>query len=63
MLSNIDDTFLLGLKTEMNSNSSSTFNSSELLPSYSPIETMSSELTCLTNLPQGKNSISYVLFQ
>ncbi|CAF4234148.1 unnamed protein product, partial [Rotaria sordida] len=52
MLSNIDETFLLNLKNEFNSNSSSTFVSSELLTSYSPIETLTSELDCLPNLSQ-----------
>ncbi|CAF0751552.1 unnamed protein product [Rotaria sp. Silwood1] len=52
MLSNIDETFLLNLKNEFNSNSSSTFVSSELLPSYSPTETLTSEIDCLPNLSQ-----------
>ena len=54
MLSHIDEVFLLGLKNEFTSNSSSTLVSSELLPNYSPIETLTSELDCLPNISQGK---------
>ncbi|CAF0943285.1 unnamed protein product [Adineta steineri] len=52
MLSNIDEAFLLSLKNEFGSNSSSTFVSSELLSSYSPIETLTSELDCFPNISQ-----------
>ena len=48
MLSNIDEAFLLSLKNEFGSNSS------ELLPSYSPIETLTSELDCLPAISHGK---------
>ncbi|CAF3762989.1 unnamed protein product [Rotaria socialis] len=53
MMSNMNETFLINLKNEFNSNSSSAFVSSELLlHSYTPIETLSSELDCLPNLSQ-----------
>lgn len=54
MLSNIDDTFLSSLKNEFNSNSSSTYGSSEVLSGYSPIETLTADFDCLPNLSQGK---------
>jgi hypothetical protein len=56
MLSHIDEVFLLSLKNEFNSNSSSTLVSSELLSNYSPIETLTSELDCLPTISQGKIS-------
>jgi hypothetical protein len=59
MLSQIDEVFLLSLKNEFTSNSSSTLGSSELLRSYSPIETLTSELDCLPNISQGK--ISFIV--
>ncbi len=57
MLSPIDEVFLLSLKNEFNSNSPSTLGSSEILPSYSPIETLTSELDCLPAMTQGKISL------
>lgn len=54
MLSPIDEVFLLSLKNEFNPDSSSTLTSSELLPSYSPIETLTTELDCLPTISQGK---------
>jgi hypothetical protein len=55
MSSNIDEAFFLSLKNEFGLNSSSTFASSELLSSYSPIETLTSELDCLPTISQGTN--------
>lgn len=52
MLSQLDEVFLLSLKNDFNSNSSSTINSSELIPNYSPIETLTSELDCLPQIAQ-----------
>jgi hypothetical protein len=50
MSSNIDEAFFLSLKNEFGLNSSS-----ELLSSYSPIETLTSELDCLPAISsQGK---------
>jgi hypothetical protein len=54
MLSHIDEDFLLSLKNEFTPNSSSTIASSDLLPSYSPIETLTSELDCLPTISHGK---------
>lgn len=54
MLSHIDDVFLLGLKNEYPSNSSSTLASTDLLANYSPMETLTSELDCLPTISQGK---------
>lgn len=56
MLSPIDEVFLLSLKNEFNSNTSSTNTSSKLLPSYSPIEPLTSELDCLSQISQGRIS-------
>jgi hypothetical protein len=61
MLSNIDEAFLLSLKNEFSANSSSTLISSELLPSYSPIETLTTELDCLPTMSQGKIPIKNLL--
>ena len=54
MLSHIDDVFLLSLKNEYPSNSSSTLPSTDLLANYSPMETLTSELDCLPTISQGK---------
>lgn len=63
MLSQIDEAFLLSLKNEFNSNSSSTLVSSELLPSYSPIETLTSELDCLPTISQGKQNLIVLFYK
>ena len=56
MLSNIDEAFLLSLKSDFGSHSSSNLVSTELLPSYSPIETLSPELEGLSNISSGKGA-------
>jgi hypothetical protein len=56
MLSHIDEVFLLNLKNEFTPNSSLTLASSELLTSYSPIESLSTELDCLPTISQGRIS-------
>jgi uncharacterized Zn-finger protein len=55
MLSNIDEAFLLSLKNEFGSNSSSTLVASELLSTYSSIETLSPELDGLSSISTGND--------
>ena len=61
MLSPIDEAFLLSLKNEFSSNSSSTIVSSEILPGYSPIENLTSELDCLPTISHGKILFYYLI--